>query len=274
MIPGLKMPQIHFKDTDYCPEYINEFTFQPFDAHWIFLKLIDTPDFQIMNGGNENVFSVIISKQCGDWPMRVMDFFEYESDHHKNIIAAVEKQDLDLARTCSIGHHYRDPFLRTSESPVLVHSTPRRNYEFIIAQGCLKSWNFLKSQGQIQADTPIGEQLGDPQDYSDYVMFTHGGVAGEIVVNSMQQGHIVMDTHTLYQPGARFYLDAKKIAEDGLLVRDGVHVKVKDQLPLEKYLLWCATSGNVDMEGLPTTPHDFALQADKGFQSHFNYRLG
>ena len=43
------------------------------------------------------------------------------------------------------------------------------------------------------------------------------GVTGEIVVNSKQQGKIVMSTDAEYLTGARLYFDAKRMAHDGLL---------------------------------------------------------
>lgn len=58
-------------------------------------------------------------------------------------------------------------------------------------------------------ERPIGIQLGDPMDFSDYIMFG-GGVTGEIVVNSKQQEKIIMDINAKYLTGARLYFDAKK----------------------------------------------------------------
>lgn len=94
-----------------------------------------------------------------------------------------------------------------------------------------------------------------------------GGVSGEIVVNSKQTGKIVMDINAEYETGARLYFDAEKIAKDGLLVRDGAHVKVKDCLPLEPYLIWIATWDNVGLESPISTPRIFAKLSDENFES-------
>ena len=74
----------------------------------------------------------------------------------------------------------------------------------------------------------------------DYILFGHG-TTGEIVVNSKQKNRIEMDENSEYITGARLYFDMKKIAEAGLLVRDGGEIKVKGMLPLEPYLLFAAT---------------------------------
>ncbi len=126
-----------------------------------------------------------------------------------------------------------EPLLRDNESPVLVHSTPLNSWENIKRNEMLKSWNLLKTEKVIAEEQPIGIQLGDPTDFSDYIMFG-GGVTGEIVVNSKQQEKIIMDINVEYLTGARLYFDAKKIAYDGLLVRDGCHLKVKDKLLLNQ----------------------------------------
>ncbi|MEE1503284.1 MAG: hypothetical protein UGF89_03435 [Acutalibacteraceae bacterium] len=126
----------------------------------------------------------------------------------------------------------------------------------------LKSWNKLN----IPEKEPIGKQLGDPVHFSDYIMFG-GGVSGEIVVNSKQSGKIVMDIDAEYKTGARLYFDAEKIAKDGLLVRDGAHIKVKDCLPLEPYLIWTATWENVGLERQISTPRIFAKLSDEKFEN-------
>ena len=130
-----------------------------------------------------------------------------------------------------VGHSHNEKSLRDYEPKILVHSTSMENWIQIQKDGMLKSWNRLN----ITNKEPIGKQLGDPVHFSDYIMFG-GGVSGEIVVNSKQSGKIVMDIDAEYRTGARLYFDAEKIAKDGLLVRDGAHVKVKECLPLEHIL--------------------------------------
>ena len=89
-------------------------------------------------------------------------------------------------------------------------------------------------------------------------------MSGEIVVSSKQAEKIIMDVTAEYKTGARLYFDAKKIAEDGLLIRDGAHLKVKNQLSLEPYLIWVATWDSIGLESQFSTPKIFAeLSNDK-----------
>lgn len=57
----------------------------------------------------------------------------------------------------------------------------------------------------------------------------------------------------------------KKIVEDGLAVRDGVHMKVKDKPLLSPYLLMCATWETVGFENSVSTPKIFSEKANEMF---------
>ncbi len=52
--------------------------------------------------------------------------------------------------------------------------------------------------------------------------------------------------------GVRLYFDAAKIAKDGLLVRDGAHLKVTDTLPIDKYLIWTDTPDILGINAVTT----------------------
>ena len=80
----------------------------------------------------------------------------------------------------------------------MIHSTTMTAWEQIQHDGALNSWNRLKSEGAISEEAPIGVKLGDPEDFGDYIMFG-GGVTGEIVVNSKQNGKIVMDVNDIIE---------------------------------------------------------------------------
>ena len=100
-----------------------------------------------------------------------------------------------------------------------------------------------------------------------------GGVSGEIVVSSKLSGFINMNVNAEYHTGARLYFDAKKMAEDGMLVRDGAHVKVKGYLPLEPYLMWVATWDKLGLNSPLSTPKIFAETADDRFRVVYHYDL-
>ena len=76
-----------------------------------------------------------------------------------------------------------------------------------------------------------------------------------------------MDIDAEYRTGARLYFDAEKMAKAGLLVRDGAHVKVKDYLPLDPYLIWVATWDKVGLESQVSTPRIFTELSDEKFEN-------
>lgn len=247
---------------------INPITGQEYDNSWRILMITDSPDYQLMCGsGNGCAYTVKISRtQLKDWEMSVGDFIGFCEANGKNAILVMPESVLNSANEQYKDRKYNEPFLRDNEPSVLIHSTPMNSWKNIKREGMLKSWNILKAEKVINEEQPIGIQLGDPTDFSDYIMFGKG-VSGEIVVNSRQQGRLLMDVDAEYLTGARLYFDAEKMARDGLLVRDGCHLKVKDTLPLEPYLIWTATWETVGLESRVSTPKIFAEQADKKFQS-------
>lgn len=247
---------------------INPITKQVYDKSWIILMLTDSPDYQQMCGSNDGGPYVIkISlNQCKEWKMAVGDFIDFSKANEKNAILVMPEANLKAAEGHYKGHRYNEPILRDNEPSVLIHSTPMNNWEQIKRDGILKSWNMLKSENVIAEEHPIGTCLGDPMDFSDYIMFG-GGVTGEIIVNSKQQGRIVMDIDAEYLTGARLYFDTKRLVQDGLLIRDGCHLKVKDMLPLKPYLIWAATWETIGLASQISTPKIFSEQADKQFKS-------
>ena len=109
--------------------------------------------------------------------------------------------------------------------------------------------------------------LGDPEDFRDYIMLG-SGVQCEVVVLSKQKNKLCHDVDEEYVPGARIYFDNKILAEKGLLVRDGIHYKVKNELPLD-LALFTATIDNIKING-KITPNTFAEAADIKFSEYIN----
>ncbi len=242
----------------------NPITKSEYDFSWVVLVLSSDIDTAMIVGANNGcAYTIKISKQFhDDWKMAVGDFVGYCDANNINGIIAVTEDEYNEAQNYYVGHSYNETLLRDYETPILVHSTSMENWYQIQKDGMLKSWNKLN----IPKKEPIGKQLGDPVHFSDYVMFG-GGVSGEIVVNSKQSDKIVMDIDVEYKTGARLYFDAEKIAKDGLLVRDGAHVKVKDCLPLEPYLIWTATWDKVGLESQVSTPKNFTELSDEKFEN-------
>jgi len=247
---------------------------KPYDHSWVLFRLIEkAEDFQYLTtGGNDQVFRCIMTKAQKDWKYRINDFLQYEATYQKNIILAVNKDDIEIAKTEYCGHRYNDPFLRDYEQKVLVHTTTKENHVKIVSSGALKCWKVLKAEHADWEDKPIGSGMGDPIYYSNYVMFGTGGFYQEIITLSKQKGRNDMNVDGVYVAGARFYLNAESIANDGLLIRDGIHLKVEGQLPLDPYLFWTATP---EVLGIPerTTPRNFADVSDHFFFETFKIPL-
>ena len=247
---------------------INPITKSEYDSSWLVLVVFSDMDTPMIVGANNGcAYTIKISKQLHDnWKMAVGDFIGYCNANNLNGIIVITEDEYNEAQNYYVGHCYNEILLRDYETPILVHSTSMENWYQIQKDGMLKSWNNLN----IPEKEPIGKQLGDPVHFSDYIMFG-GGVSGEIVVNSKQSGKIVMNIDAEYKKGARLYFDAEKIAKDGLLVRDGAHIKVKDCLPLKPYLIWTATWDKVGLESQISTPRIFAELSDEKFEKVYHY---
>jgi len=256
---------------DVLPENrINSVTRQEYDSSWIVFTLTCNVDNRAITGtGKEGVYFIRLSRCLNDdWQLSVGDFIGYCEANKLNGILVISESDYHDAMEKYDGHSYNEPILRKEEAPVLIHSTTANSWKSIQHDGKLKSWNQLKRDMSEWEKEPIGTRLGDPVEFSDYIMFGEG-VSGEIVVNSKLSGFINMDVNTEYHTGARLYFDAKKMAEDGLLVRDGAHIKVKGSLPLEPYLMWAATWDKLGLDSPLSTPKIFAETADEHFRIAF-----
>lgn len=247
---------------------INPITQEKYDDSWV-IFILNNESYQ-MKCGSENgcAYTLRVSKQCTFWKMALCDFIGYNEAIGRNGIIVVSENDLQDAKIAYAGHSYKDSFLRTYESRIMVHSTTFENYQSILKCDALKSWNALRKSKMIAEEYPIGMQLGDPTDLRDYILFGTG-TTGEIVVNSKQANRLIYDENVKYKTGARLYFDMKKIAEDGLLIRDGGEMKVKDTLKLKPYLVWVATWENVGLEDSISTPRIFAEKADKLFRKYY-----
>ena len=240
---------------------------------WVRFVLTDSTEYTMFINTEENIFTLKVSKHYEQWSYSLFDFIGYEESYGKNIILDVAIEDYEMAKINYANHHYQDKYIREYEPEVLVHSTTWESWQKIKSEQCLRSWNLLKKDDPDFEKEPIGKQLGDPPNYCDYIMFSDGHVAGEIVVSSKQHGYIEMNAQKEYQTGARLYFDMKKIAEDGLLVRDGSHLKVKDQLPLGNYLIWVGTWENTGLTSQIGTPLEFTIAANQTFNGLFGKNI-
>ncbi len=247
---------------EFTENSINPITNTPYDDSWVVFILTESKDYNKFVGGqNGCTYTIKFSRFANkDWRLALCDFIDYNEDNNKNIILVLKSDELDEARKIYKNHNYKETTLRAGEPKFLVHSTTAESFATIKKDAMLKSFNRLKLCGE-----PIGLKLGDPKDFSDYIMFCGGGVTGEIVVNSKQKGEIIMDINSEYSPGVRLYFDAAKIAKDGLLIRDGCHLKVKSELPLSPYLMFTATPDSIGLGKHISTPKEFSEKADEYF---------
>lgn len=253
---------------EFVENEINPITQTQYDDNWVVFVLTDSKEYNKFVGSiNGCAYTIKFSRYANkDWRFALCDFIEYNEANNKNIILVLSSDELQEAKYAYGGHSYKEKYLREGEPKFLVHSTTLENYVNIKNDGMLKSFNSLRIQGE-----PIGIKLGDPKDFSDYIMFCGSGVTAEIVVNSKQKGEIIMDIDSKYIPGARMYFDARKIAKDGLLVRDGCHLKVKSELPLSPYLIFAATTDSISLGKRISTPKEFSTKADAYFNSIFKF---
>lgn len=215
--------------------------------------------------GKNNTYTVRIATGNKNWEMTVGDFIDYAGKENREAVVCISDQRLAGVRTVYEGHCYNERVLREYEPTFLVHSTTYKCGQKILKDGLLKSWNCLQNARELMEEVPIGRSLGDPHYFSDYIMFSQGAVSSEIVVMSKQAGEIIMDENRDYNTGIRFYLDAKAMAEDGFLLRDGVHIKVKHRLPLDRYLLWWADWERVGLQEPVSTPRIFTEKSNAMF---------
>lgn len=258
---------------NFCENEINPITQEKYDESWVVFILNNEPYQMKCGSENGSAYALRVSKRCIFWKMALCDFIGYNEAIGRNGIIVLSENDLMDAQTAYTNHNYNDCSLRAYESRIMVHSTTFENYQNILKCGELKSWNILKKNKMITEEYPIGMQLGDPVDLRDYVLFG-SGTTGEIVVNSKQSNRLIYDENVEYKTGVRLYFDMKKIAEDGLLIRDGGEMKVRDTLQLEPYLVWAATWENTGLQGPISTPKIFAEKADELFTKNYGEKYG
>ena len=228
--------------------------------------LTDSKDYRQFNCFENSIYTLKISKNYEYWYYDLCDLIDFYNDTDIELLLEVDDSDLILARKLYGNHKYNERELREYETAVMVHSTTQDNVQSILADKKLKAWNLLSAEKTDWEKEPIGALLGDIDDFSNYVMLSGISQNNEIVTASKANGTINTDINQSYIAGARFYLNAKKLAADGLLLRDGAHIKVRDCIDLEKYLIWYSTPEILGIDKL-TTPKEFFELSNERFKS-------
>ncbi len=254
------MKQVFIAPPNYTMNDANPFTEDGgYDRSWTILT-IDTSvkGMLFQQRTRHGCYAVSMTPAYIYFPELFADFIQYETDHGRKIILVSETiMSLDFMT------HYKETSIRPSDARFLVHSTMLPNYQKIILDGMLKSLTRLISEG-VSID-PIGlEPLGEPDDYLDHIMFSRGGVAPELVVNSRLYGRVNYDPNAHYTPQARLYFNGYKMISDGLIVRS-VAPMAYGSVSLEKYLVRTVTAKDVALPDGDTcwTPYTFSKAADE-----------
>lgn len=227
-------------------------------------KLTDSTEYNQFCCSENGVYTLKISKNFKYWYYDLCDLIDFYSGSDVQVDLDVEQADIALARKLYGNHKYNECVLRDYETKVMVHSTPIENLNSILGSGKLKSWNILKNENSDWEKEPIGTLLGDIEDFSNYIMLSMLFQNNEIITASKQKHKIDTDINQTYTPGARFYLNAERLAEDGLLLRDGEHIKVKNCIPLENYLIWYSTAEKLGIDKA-SSPKEFFELSNKRF---------
>ncbi len=238
----------------------------------IVLKITDSKEFNMFMGIENSLYTVNLSKNYKYWYYEFCDMIGFYENSDVELILKADKSDIQLAKKLYGNHRFNEPFLRENESKVLVHNTTNENAKSIISDGKIKSWNILKSEKCEWENQPIGVLLGDIADFSDYVMLSGCYQNNEIVIASKLKGKIDINENQKYTAGARFYIDGEKLAGDGLLLRDGEHLKVKDFISLDKYLIWYSKPERLNIRAITTPKKFFELSNDRFFELYPNYK--
>lgn len=225
--------------------------------------LTDSKEYRQFNCFENSIYTLKISKNYEYWYYDLCDLIDFYNGTDIEVLLDVSDRDLALARKLYGNHKQNERELREYETDVMVHSTTKDNAQSILADKKLKSWNLLSAEKPDWEKEPIGALLGDIEDFSNYVMLSGISQNNEIVTASKANRTINTDINQSYIAGARFYLNAKKLASDGLLLRDGAHIKVKDYIDLEKYLIWYSTPEILGIDELTTPKVFFELSNER-----------
>lgn len=214
-----------------------------------------------------NHFTCIVSFNTIGWQYACMDFITYENYHGRTVIAFLTKEQMDEVLDIYGISTFKDKWLREHEPTILVHSTLLDFWHKILEDKKLVSFRNLSNY--LEKNLGLGYYLlNEPIDYADYIMLcSMTDPVGELVVATREQRKIINDVKTIFTPGVRLYFNAKLIAQDGLLVRDGTHYKVKEQLPLDKYLVDFVIVEKLSSTGYKYSIMDFIRLSNEYFNS-------
>jgi len=258
---------IYLADSNWCPLDRNPFCDNGlYGVAWsAFIYDREIP-YYTNNYPDAKLHTVRFSPDADNANLRLFDFLSYEESYGRNVIlkicAGIDAEKL-LQKYAAFSH---DVIFRDTDEKYMVHSTTLENWEKIQKDKALLSPNMLKSKGVKMLEIGLAQML-EPADYSDYVMLDVPNGCGELVVNSRQLGYVCLDPEIEYEAGVRLYFDTRKMIENIIVKRDGLHLlKVKDRLPLQDYLVAAISADNFPKD-IKWTPTKFTEEANQLFHT-------
>lgn len=231
------------------------------------ISLVDTKWKKRVGLSEDGIYHIIMSERFDENLYSIMDAITFNKSIGKEIILNVKHNFLNKARKLYSGHSFNEP-LRDYEKNYLIHSTSLKSFENIKRDNKLYSFNKL-SDNFFRGQEPFGKFLGDPDTLRDYILFSSNKYTPEIVIASKEQGKLVQNYETKYKTGVRMYFDAKKMFDDKILLRDGLHYMVYKELPLEKYLICKVDSKKLGL-AKECLINEFVDRADEFFSNYIN----
>jgi len=275
-LPQPRDEQVGFRiaPPGWSPDSPNPFTPDgAYDSGWRCFQFIDADDDRRVTGRTEGgLLHCTVGRRCDGLQERLADLLRYEFAYGRTVIVACPP-DVDARGLVddALARWPSSQGARADDPRWVVHSTSTANYGAIRACGELRCLSLLGRE--MEADAGVGlRDLGDPVEYSDYVMLGRiDSIGPEYVVASQQAGKLLPKPDAVYRPGVRLYFDCHRIVRDGLAVRDGLHeIKVRHSLPLDPYLVLAVSVADVDPAGEAGqwTTSEFLAVANAHFQRH------
>jgi len=179
----------------------------------------------------------------------IYDFIKYENINGRIVI--IQTEYIDEVTTII------DKNITSIIPGILVHSTSLEASSEISKEMKIKALKYLEKNNRSIGTKIVKYQINEPEEYSEYIML--GEVEGntELVMAMYQRDTFNTTENDLYKPGARIYLDSKKMDNDGLIIRDGIHIgKVHKEIDLSKYCIKIITANEFPF-GEEWTPKKF-----------------
>lgn len=255
---------IYYASSDWLPTDNNPFSYNgEYDDKWSAFIYDTEAKYYTQIEARAKLFTIRVSSKMDKDYERLIDFINYETKYNRNIIIKADIEVMHIIDNLSIVEQNRNK-IRKTDTRWCVHSTTIDSWEKIKKDKFLFSPDELRKRGNIINEIGLKHYL-EPKDYSEYIMLDTLNGCSELVVNSRQLGYVCTNGDMVYTPGARLYFDAYKMIEDGLVERDGLHIlKVKKQVPLEKYLVMVVTE-NMALDKKNWTPTSYTEWANNYF---------